>query len=122
MSKKENILNPDTTQIEAWKKQYGEVYLIEVAEEADKFEANTMAPDLDQLPRITGYLKKPDRKIMNFALVTMPRNIIAAGKAVLKDCWLGGDERLLTDEAYSATAGMQAIEIVEIYQSRLKKL
>lgn len=120
--KKDNIENPDVAQIEAWKKQHGDVYSIEVAVDADKFEANTIQPDLDDLPKLVGYMKKPDRKTMNFALVTMPKNLIAAGKAVLKDCWLGGDARLLTDEGYSATAGMQAIELVEIYQSRIKKL
>jgi hypothetical protein len=119
--KAENIAKPTKEQIEEWKKQYGTVYTIEVAEEPDRFEANTIAPDLDDLPKLTGYLKKPDRKIMNFALVTLPKNIIAAGKAVVKDCWLGGDARLLTDEGYSETAGLQAIELVEIYQSRLKK-
>lgn len=120
--KKDNIDNPTDEQIAAWKAQYGEVYAIEVAEEPDKFEALTLAPEMDDVPRLIGYLKKPDRKIMNFAVATMPKNIINAGKAVVKDCWLGGDERLKNHEAYSSSAGLQAIELVEIYNTRLKKL
>lgn len=119
--KTENIDKPTKEQIDAWKKEHGEVNIIEVAEEADKFEANTISPDLDDLPRLTGYLKKPDRKIQNFALTVLPKNMIAAGKAIVKDCWLGGDRRLLTDDAYATAAAMQAIELIEIHQARLKK-
>lgn len=122
MAKKDNISDVTPEIIAQWKAQYGEVYMIEVAVDPELFEANTIAPDLDNLPRLTGYLKKPDRKCMNFAMVTMPKNIITAGKAVIKDCWLGGDEKLITEDAYFSSAAFQAIELVEIYQSRLKKV
>lgn len=122
MAKEKNISDVTPQLIEEWKAKYGVVYTIEVALEPERFEANTIAADLDDLPKLVGYLKKPDRKCMNFAMVTMPKNIISAGKAVIKDCWLGGDEQLLTDDTYFSTAAFQAIELVEIYQSRLKKV
>lgn len=120
--KKDSISNPTPEQIAEWKVKHGAVYTIEVAIEPENYEPNTIAADLDELPRLTGYLKKPDRKCMNFAMVTLPKNMIAAGKAVIKDCWLGGDEKLLTDDAYFSAAAFQAIELIEIYQARLKKL
>jgi len=121
-NKKENISEVTEEQVEAWKKLHGTVFKIEVATEPEKFEALTVSTDLDDLPKLTAYLKKPDRKIMNFALVTMPKNIISAGLAVLKDCWLGGDDLIISNEDYAASASMQAIELVDIYQSRLKKV
>lgn len=119
--KKENIDKPTKEQIDAWKKEYGEVNIIQVAEEADKFEANTISPDLDEVVHLTGYLKKPDRKIQNFALTVLPKNMIAAGRAIVKDCWLGGDRRMLDEDAYATAAAMEAIQLIEIHQARLKK-
>jgi hypothetical protein len=113
-------ITPET--IAGWKAQFVDVYTIEVAIDPEQFEANTITPDLDDMPKLVGYLRKPDRKCMNFALVTMPKNLISAGKAVVKECWLGGDERILTEDAYFSAAAFQAIELVEIYQARLKKV
>lgn len=122
MTKKENIDNPTAEQIEQWKKEYGEIYTIEVAEEAEKYENDRLPVDFDEMPKIMGYLKKPDRMIMNYALTNMSRNIMNAGKNVLKSCWIGGDIRMLNDENYLATAALQAIDLVDVYQSSLKKL
>ncbi|TKT89473.1 hypothetical protein [Dyadobacter frigoris] len=123
MAKKENITDVTPEIIEGWKKQYGEVFALEVAVDPEKYEPGTVTKDLDDdIPKITGYLRKPDRKVMNYAVVTLPKSISGAGKAVVKDCWLGGDERLLTDEAYNLAAALQAIELVDFYQSRLKKV
>lgn len=122
MAKKENITNVTPEIIEGWKKQYGEVYSLEVSVDPEKYEAGTISKDLDEIPKIVGYLRKPDRKVMNYAMVTMAKNIITAGKAVVKDCWLGGDEMLITNEEYSTAAAFQAIELVDVYQSRLKKI
>lgn len=123
MAKKENIANVTPEIIAEWKAKYGTVYCLEVAEEPERYdEPDSISKDLDEIPKIVGYLRKPDRKVMNFAMVAIAKNAISAGKAVVKDCWLGGDERLLSDENYSATAAFQAVELIEIYQSRLKKV
>jgi len=122
MSKTENIANPTEEQIQKWKDQYGQIYLIEVAEEPESFEANTMPMELDELPKLQGWLKKPDRTILNYALVNMSKNMINAGKSILNSCWLGGDERLLKGDGHAAAAALQAVDLIEIYQSKLKKL
>jgi hypothetical protein len=122
MNKKENIDNPTDEQIEQWKKEYGEVYTIEVAEEAEKYDEGRIRLEFDEMPKIIGYLKKPDRMVMNYALTSMSRNVIDAGKSVLKNCWLGGDMRILDNPNYLSTAALQAIDLVDVYQSRLKKL
>lgn len=119
---KQNVPAPTPEQIEAWKKEFGDVFTLEVAQSAEKYEANTIAPDLDDLPKLTCYLRKPDRKVQNFAMVTMPKNLLAAGKSIVKECWLGGDMEIQSNDAYFSAVAFQAIELVELYQTRLKKL
>jgi hypothetical protein len=122
MAKEPNITNPSEEQIQKWKDQYGQVYLIEVAEDPESFEANTIPMELDELPKLQGWLKKPDRVILNYALVNMSKNMINAGKSIMNGCWLGGDERLLNGDGHSTAAALQAVDLIEIYQSKLKKL
>lgn len=124
MAKKENITEAEVTpeQIAEWKKKYGEVHLIEVAIDPEVNNAGVLPTELDDLPTYKAYLKKPERKVMNLALVTMPRNMIQAGKIIVQNCWLGGDIQIKETEGYADQCALQAIELVEIYQTRIKKL
>jgi hypothetical protein len=119
--KKDNIDKPTKEQIAAWKAQYGEVYEIEVAEEAHSF-LDPGEDSLDEMPKLIGYLKKPDRVMMNFAVSRLVAGDATVGKSILKDCWLGGDARLLTDSGYSFHAGLEVLPLIETYKSRLKKV
>ncbi len=119
MSKKENIKNPGQKQIDEWKQQYGEVHLLSVSKKPSTGE---MVGEMDDEDTFKAYLKKPDRSTRNYAISTMPRSIIQAGEAVVKNSWLGGDPELKDDPEYSASAALQAIELIDTYETSLKKL
>jgi hypothetical protein len=76
------------SQIAAWRKQYGEVYELEV--EGRKC-----------------WLRKPSREIIRFMLSTSGNDPLARAEALLRDCWLGGDMAIQTDDdLFIAAAGV----------------
>ncbi|MBQ5451628.1 MAG: hypothetical protein IIT56_01415 [Bacteroidales bacterium] len=80
-TQKENELigQVSETQIQAWKKQWGEVFAVK----ADG--------------KIC-YLRKPDRKILAYTS-TLANNPIKANETLLNNCWLGGCEDFKTDDS-----------------------
>jgi len=74
-------MNPTPEQIAAWKEQHGTLTAISVTvAEGDVAVA---------------YLKEADRNVMAFGLTKMANDrIVEAGEFVLKNCFIGGDERL----------------------------
>ena len=109
-------------QIADWKAKYGAVHIIEVAPAAKKYDKYLLPEEADEaIPdAVVGYLKHPDNRILSFALGKLP-NFIDAGIAIVRNCWLGGDRRILDDPALLNSAGLQASELIETHQARLKK-
>lgn len=108
------------TQIDEWEKLYGDVIIVEVAEVESELDPYKVEADLDEQNLVVGYLKPPDDKIMNFALQKLPM-FLEAGKVIMKNCWLGGDERLINEPDFLNGAAMQAAQLIKIRQGRLKK-
>lgn len=108
-------------QIDAWTKQYGEVIVIEVSEVETEFDPYMVEADLESRALVKGYLSRPDNKVLNFALQKMPM-FLDAGKVIMKNCWLGGDRRLIENDEFLNGAAMQAAQLVKIRQGRLKKI
>lgn len=109
--------------IAEWQKQYGEVYLIEVAEESVDFESEMISTKIeDDQATVKGYLKKPDTKIQSFAYAKMQDSPVSGGEAILKQCWLGGDDRLLNNPSFRTAAALKAMSLAEIRIARIKKL
>jgi len=74
------------------------------------------------------YLRKLDRGTLEVALSKMGLNgstpqMIAAGELILKSCIVkGGDEtKVLANEDYTVAASLQAFELINIVEARLKK-
>ena len=68
-------------EIEGWKSQYGEIKAIEVT--------------IAEGDVATAYLKPADRNVVAYGLTrSMKSQIVEAGEFVLKNCYIGGDERL----------------------------
>jgi hypothetical protein len=113
---------PTPEQIEQWKEKHGEVFTIEVASEPTKTDGYTLASDEDDLENArVGYIRKPDDRVLGFAFSKVP-NMIEAGKALLKSCWLGGDPEILSDQTSLISAAMYcAGEFLQVKQVRLKK-
>ena len=85
-------------QITAWKDQHGEIKSISV----------TVAPG----DVATAYLKPADRNVVAFGVTKMASNkIVEAGEFVLKNCFVGGDERLKLTGPTAETAAQVAASI-----------
>lgn len=70
----------------------------------------------------SGYVQKPNNSSINRALAIMPKSVVEAGIVLLKGCWIGGDERILSDEAMLRGAATQMLEFIEIKKAKLKKI
>lgn len=91
--------------IDKWKKKHGDVFCITSGDE-----------------QFACYLRKPTRQEMGYASKLATSNPLAFNEAIVKACWLAGDEEMRTDDAYywglcSAMSG-----IVEVKDAELKKL
>lgn len=94
---------PIEYQIAEWKKRHGNVFKISV----DGKE---------------GYLKKPDRKTMAFALTKVNTDPLGYMETLLKNSWLGGDDEILKDDELFYAACAQMEHILEMKQAELVKL
>lgn len=89
-------------QLEAWKKQHGDIFEILVD---GKY----------------GYLKTPDRKTMGYAS-SLQSNPIRSNEVLLNGCWIGGDEEIKTDDSlFMSVQGMLG-GLIELKEATLVKL
>ena len=101
-------------QIDAWKKQYGEFYSIEVDGHI-------------------GYLKPIERKVMMYALSKVDIGIsdqgrkmnlgqmAQSGEVVLQNCWIGGSEEIRKNDDLFFAAAIEASYLVSFKDALLKK-
>jgi hypothetical protein len=101
-------------QIAAWKEQYGDIKAIEVTvAEGDV---------------ATAYLKSADRNVVAYGLTkTMSNKIVEAGEFVLKNCFVGGDERLKLIGAQAetkaqVTAAIAAASLLKMFEVEVKNV
>jgi hypothetical protein len=109
--------------LKVWKAEFGKVHQVTVEPASRKFDPYVV-PDDDGdaiTDGLVGYLRPPTDKEASYALGKFP-NIIAAGKIVLKTCWLGGDEAILTDERNFTAGGLRCVELLENRRSQLKEV
>lgn len=121
MAKKEAITEVTPAIIEEWKAKFGKVHMLEVAEEAIPLDPHLLIAELEEVPRATGYIKSPDNKVLNYAMQKLP-NMQEAGKIIIKNCWLGGDDRLIKDDEFLNSAALQVVELIKIRQGKLKEV
>ena len=90
-------------QIDAWKKQHGEIYAIKVDGK-------------------TAYLKKPDRKTLSFASVAGQKDPMKFNEIILENCFIGGDEEIKKDDSLFLAASAKIVELIEVKEAELVKL
>lgn len=90
-------------QIAAWKKQYGKVYRVEVDGKI-------------------GYVRRPTRQIIGMAGVIGGNDTVALTEVLIKNCWLGGDSELKTEDKYVLGFVGKFDEIIEIAKVELKEV
>jgi len=106
MSKKTLLVGKATTeQIEAWKKEHGDVFEFE-------FEAEGHAC----------YLRKPKRSELSRSLAMAPVNPLGATEIIATNCWLGGSEEIKTDDKLFLGLHMKIQETIEAAEGEVKKL
>lgn len=69
----------------------------------------------------TGYIKKPDRKVMGAAMSHFQSNPLKANEIILNSCWLDGDRRILEDDDAFMAAGVVLEQVIQIRQAEIKK-
>lgn len=102
-TKKELSGQATPEQIEAWKGQYGGVSAIIIEDKIC-------------------YLRKLDRQVLSFASSAAKSDPLGFNDAILKNCWLGGDEALRNDFDYYLTVTRQITELVVVKDAELVKL
>ena len=90
-------------QIAEWKEKHGEVFKITVEDKAC-------------------YIKRPSRKALGYASVGGKDNPIVFSEIILKDCWLGGDKEIQTDDALFLAASAKVVETIKVAEAALEKL
>lgn len=88
-------------QIEAWKKEHGEVKKLTVGD-------------------AVAYLKKPNRQTMSAATVVGQNDPMKFNEILLKNCWLGGDKRIQDEDDYFLGASAVLAELVTFKAAELK--
>ena len=91
-------------QIDQWKKKHGEIFKLDFEDGKEAF------------------LKKPDRKIMSYAMTKMQSNPLGYAEVILNQCFLGGDEEVKTNDDYFFGAAAQLEQMIEAKNAALKKL
>ncbi|WP_297096378.1 hypothetical protein [uncultured Draconibacterium sp.] len=135
MNKKENITNPTPEDIKKWEGLYGKVNKLEIdtkfktadGEEFDNEEdARDHAEDLVADKRgittesVVAYLRNPSRKIISMATSVGGKDPIKFGELILQNCWLGGDERIKTDDDLFLAANAVLGDLIKIRSARIK--
>lgn len=90
-------------QIEAWKAEHGEVFAIIVEDSVL-------------------YVRKPTRKDLSYASASAKNGGLDYIEALMKNCKLGGDETIITDDGKFMGASGQMATLVEIKAATIKKL
>jgi hypothetical protein len=106
MEKEEKTLVGQATpeQIEAWKREHGDVYAITVDEGVL-------------------YVRKRKRRDLSYASsAAAKKGGLDYIEAVMKNCKLGGDDSIITDDAKFMGASGQMATLIDIKEAELKKL
>lgn len=90
-------------EIAEWKKKHGDVFHISVEGKE-------------------GYFKKPDRKVLGLASAYAQKSPLKFGETIITNCWLGGDEELISNDDYFLSVNSVVDQLVEVKEVEVKKL
>lgn len=135
MKKKENITSPTPEQIAKWKENFGNVKELEipvkyVTADGEEFEEEEEAKDHAQelvkgkreikTESVKCWVKTPSRKVIDMATSVSGKAPLKFGAIILEHCWLGGDERIKTeDELFLAANGILG-ELIKVKTAKIK--
>lgn len=99
-------------QLAAWKQQYGEVFELSVK--------------VSEKDTATCWLKPADRNVLAFALQKVAKDqMMEPGEFILKNCFIGGDERLRLTTGQAETpvqmaGALAAVQLVQVLEATVK--
>ena len=67
------------------------------------------------------YLKKPDRKTLSYASSVGTSDPMKFNEIILKNCWLAGDEEILTNDSLFLAASTKLDQVLEFKKAELLK-
>ena len=94
-----NTATPE--QLAEWKATHGEFFEIKVEDKVC-------------------YLRKPDRKALSFAS-QVGNDPMKFNDAILKNCWLGGDLEMQTNDSYFLAVSSKLDQVIEFKKAELVK-
>lgn len=99
---------PTKEKIAEWKAKFGKVSMLKVGGKE-------------------AYLRTPDRKILsaaNLGATTAEGKFdpMLYNEIILKNCWLAGDDEIMTDTGLFLAASKQLVKLIEAYESELVEL
>lgn len=98
-------------QIAEWQKQYGEGNI------------DVLKVKISENETALAYLKPIDRDVAAKAMsMYAEKQVIQTGEFIINNCWLGGDDRIKTNEKVSMAAAVQANALVEFLETSVEKL
>lgn len=90
-------------QIEGFKKEYGDVFAIEIEDKKC-------------------FIHKPTRQILDLAMTSSTKKSSLFNETILKNCWLAGDKDMVLNDDYFMGAGAVLDEVIQFKTAQLKKL
>ncbi|MDF7813607.1 hypothetical protein [Hymenobacter sp. YC55] len=91
------------------KKEHGDVQTLTLKDKA----GNVVA---------VAHLKEPGRSVVARSMSLIAQNKpMEAGEFILENCFVGGNDQVLTNEKLKMSAAMQVIALVELLDGELKK-
>lgn len=99
-------------EIEIWKKQFGEVFLIEVQKESGGGESDTHR----------GYFRKPTREVMGNSMRFAERDPFKSGEILFNGCLIACDIEMKEDVVVYMSALSRLNSLLEVRKSEIKKL
>ena len=133
--KKENITNPKPEDISKWKEHFGNIKVLEIPvkyitadgeEFEEEDEAKDHASELVEGKReiktesVKCWLKMPSRKVIDMATSVAGKAPLKFGAIILENCWLGGDERIKTDDELFMAANGILGDLIKIKTAKIK--
>ncbi len=94
-------LKPTPEDIQAWKEKYGSIYVVTLDE--DK-----------------AWIRKPTRK--DIAYSSKASDFVKGKELIAESCFLGGDEKFLTDDDYFFALSARIDELTAIKTAEIEKL
>ena len=97
------LLDLTPEQIDDFKKEYKDVFLIEVDDKKC-------------------YIHKPTRQVLDLASSSSSKRSSMFNETILKNCWLAGDKDIVNNDDYFMGAGSVLDQIIIFKDAELKKL